>query len=508
MTQRYDQDAILGYVEGELSQQQRQAFELLLAADPALRQLVNDLLADREALRQLSLRDSAPIGLVDAAIGHLERRMLLGGDELADMQPRLAGTIPISTTPHARLSRTRLLVGLAVAAILLISGGIILQTLVLPPDQSPTQLADSTAHPLLDEPTLEPGATEQMADATFGLREAGEQPAAGSDVSQTEEATAAASAAEPVTAPPTETLAQAPRQLPTAALSSAAKAPALDQPQLKGTERTNDRDQLPAASQMVMSRIAPQTDQKVNRLTRGRSEATPTRIEVTTARTNDTQQQVMQWAISNRAQVIEPTFQPPAPLPSASSSAVGRSMMPSRGAQTTSSFFSAQTASVPQARPQTLIVQMDESQVEQLADYLNTQAGQRAAVVRDQREWFLGRATGQPKAETEALGQAPVQAQGLAGFASVPAPTPIAEADGSKPDVSKPDAAEPSAPFDLDIDWAQVLNNQLPLTPVQHFAGAKRTPLPDPARRVNVVVELIETSPPSSSHDSPATHEP
>lgn len=77
MSDRYDQDILLDYIEGELSPEQRAAFEQQLAGDEALRRLVERLQADRAALRSLP-SEAPPRDLLDDATHQLEREMLLG----------------------------------------------------------------------------------------------------------------------------------------------------------------------------------------------------------------------------------------------------------------------------------------------------------------------------------------------------------------------------------------------------------------------------------------------
>jgi len=77
MSQRYDQDLILAYVEDELGEAARQRFEQQLEQDPRLQTLVRQLVEDRRHLRRVAAQ-AAPVGLMDRAQGVLERQMLLG----------------------------------------------------------------------------------------------------------------------------------------------------------------------------------------------------------------------------------------------------------------------------------------------------------------------------------------------------------------------------------------------------------------------------------------------
>ncbi len=123
MTQRYDQDNILGYVEGELTDDQRAQFEALLADDHELRQLVSQMKLDRQALRGLGAQP-APVGLIDQVIQVHERAALLG-------DPAAPEPLPLSM-PVSRWKLRRVVAYSGVAAIVLLSFGLVLQTLVPP----------------------------------------------------------------------------------------------------------------------------------------------------------------------------------------------------------------------------------------------------------------------------------------------------------------------------------------------------------------------------------------
>jgi len=76
MVDRYDDDILLGYIEGDLSPDQQEQFEKLLAQDEQLRGLVARLQEDRLMLRDLP-REVVPAGLMDPVNDQLERHMLL-----------------------------------------------------------------------------------------------------------------------------------------------------------------------------------------------------------------------------------------------------------------------------------------------------------------------------------------------------------------------------------------------------------------------------------------------
>jgi hypothetical protein len=124
MNDRYDQELLLGYVEGELAPEQRAAVEAMLENDPALRALLEDMAADRELLRQLPTRE-LPNDLAEHLMLGRERQMLLGDPDL-----------PIPTESKQAQARRfrfhRLLAYSGIAAVLLVSAGIVFQTLTGP----------------------------------------------------------------------------------------------------------------------------------------------------------------------------------------------------------------------------------------------------------------------------------------------------------------------------------------------------------------------------------------
>jgi len=120
MIDRYDENLLLGYIEGELSPSDRAQLEAMLQRDPQLNQLLRDIVADRQAVRQLP--DEAPgEDLVEAAMQQIERRMLLG-DAATHRAPRRSARRPTwSLRPVFYYAAT--------AAVLAISAMIIVPTL-------------------------------------------------------------------------------------------------------------------------------------------------------------------------------------------------------------------------------------------------------------------------------------------------------------------------------------------------------------------------------------------
>ncbi|MEO0515104.1 MAG: hypothetical protein AAF086_07405 [Planctomycetota bacterium] len=81
MESRDEPNLILAYVEGELPEADVQRFEERCRQDESLAALVHDLKADRKALRGLPRAAPPKEGsLIDAAVGQLERSLLLGED--------------------------------------------------------------------------------------------------------------------------------------------------------------------------------------------------------------------------------------------------------------------------------------------------------------------------------------------------------------------------------------------------------------------------------------------
>jgi len=99
MNDRYDQDMILGYVEGDLDDAQREAFEATLSQDHELRNLVSQMKLDRENLRSLG-GTPAPVGLIDQVMQTQERAELLGDPEVPE-------PLPLKMPPRPDLFRDR-----------------------------------------------------------------------------------------------------------------------------------------------------------------------------------------------------------------------------------------------------------------------------------------------------------------------------------------------------------------------------------------------------------------
>ena len=118
MTEKYDEQLILGYVEGELTPAQETRFRKLMGSDPRLHQLVDGLVSDRQALRQAT-DEPLPDDLVDRVVAVMERDMLL--------EPTSTQRIAVKSVRRHYFRRIVAYSGLA--AMLLISGLLVVYTL-------------------------------------------------------------------------------------------------------------------------------------------------------------------------------------------------------------------------------------------------------------------------------------------------------------------------------------------------------------------------------------------
>lgn len=90
MTDRYDHDLLLAYLEGDLAPGDRARVDAMLADDPKLASLMRDMAGDRDLLRSMP-SEPAPGDLSFDLVQGLERRMLLDAPQV---EP--SGPIPIS----------------------------------------------------------------------------------------------------------------------------------------------------------------------------------------------------------------------------------------------------------------------------------------------------------------------------------------------------------------------------------------------------------------------------
>ncbi len=162
MNDRYDENLFLGYVEDELDPAQRRQFELAMAADPVLAELVTQVQQDRQGLRQLP-DEQAPGEMIEAVRQRLERSMLLD-------QPATTAGQPGGDYHRYRLARW---VGYgSIAALLFLSAGLLLHTLMQ--DTLPTPHLAQTPPTAAADPTHAPFGNQDrlaMAEPRGRLRE-------------------------------------------------------------------------------------------------------------------------------------------------------------------------------------------------------------------------------------------------------------------------------------------------------------------------------------------------
>jgi hypothetical protein len=173
MLDRYDQDLLLDYLEGELDADRRAQLDALLAEDEHLAALLSELARDRAALRALP-QEQAPAGLVHDATHAMERRMLLD-DSAEDTAP-----IPLSRgramaaepTRSSNWGRVMGLTGLA-ASVALVAGVLVI-TFDDPLERTAEQLADGFATGEQTEQADEADALAARSDESFGIGSATE----------------------------------------------------------------------------------------------------------------------------------------------------------------------------------------------------------------------------------------------------------------------------------------------------------------------------------------------
>ncbi len=149
MTQRYDENLILAYLEGDMNADEKARFETMLAGDEPLRQLVQSLADDRAALRNLPAQ-VPPSDLMQPVHERLERNMLLDN-------PAADTALPIA---RHRNRVSRLLALTALAALLMFVVGLVLHIWVFtfnlhdpsPLTQPSTQSLAKRSDPIADAP--------------------------------------------------------------------------------------------------------------------------------------------------------------------------------------------------------------------------------------------------------------------------------------------------------------------------------------------------------------------
>lgn len=382
MTDRYDQDLILGYVEGELDDAQRDAFEATLADDHELRNLVSQIKLDRENLR--SLRSApAPVGLIDQVFQTQERAALLGEPEVPEPLPMV---LPVS-----RRKFRRVLAYSGIAAVLLLSAALVLPTL-MPPGllDFKTQTAGRPAPSsgtLADKPRGKGSGLAMVdEDAAYDRAAARSITRPGGD-----SAGAAKDAVPPADAP----IAAAPRDAELPEEKVANGQPALAR---TGPAISQDQPEAPAAAAPAMAeradapadtvgpvlsqpaRTEPDTPAEDVHLAKaapvdpfmGYAEAQApdvagnTQLLINAASPTRARRDLRDWAIAHSAIVQDP------------SSPAGPD---GADAQATTDRSRALTAAVAGNTPTQMTVEIDPSQVPELLAYLNRNADQRAELV-------------------------------------------------------------------------------------------------------------------------------
>ena len=374
MADRYDDTLILGYLEGDLPDADRARLEQQMSKDPALAALVERMRDDRAAMRRLPTEEP-PMGLADAAMSLEERSMLLGDPDPA--APRAADPAG-EEVRRFRLHRTASY--LAIAALVVICGGVVLVSLTDPWPESGTRwlsdkgiamggeesaatlaLEKSDAAAAVSGPEALPASEELLADMIKERRvdateplgaivEATEPIAADADAvagASMEEAERRVGITRPRVEPPiserrTEALATAP-PIPAAAMKA-------DQPKFKGgaalartaTPARKVSDRLPGSAGQPRGQT-----QRVNTVV----------VDVDTEDARRTRAEVADWAVSNYAVIEQPAVEADA-------------------------LFAAPDPATEDAPANgKLTVLVDERQVPQLLSRLNEWPGQRANLV-------------------------------------------------------------------------------------------------------------------------------
>ena len=122
MTDQFDQDKVLSYIEQTMSDAERNSFEKEMAENDALRSLVEDLLSDKALLSSLPC-EGPSIDLVEEVMQQQERNMLLGEPD----QP-LSFDVD-EPSPIGRINFTKVIGYTALAATLGLSATVVMLTL-------------------------------------------------------------------------------------------------------------------------------------------------------------------------------------------------------------------------------------------------------------------------------------------------------------------------------------------------------------------------------------------
>jgi len=150
MNRDYDESMLLGYVEDELSADQRVKVEQWMADDPRLAALLRGMADDRAAMRELP-EPTPPDWVIDDVDRGLERTMLLDSPV----------TEINGDDPEQRHTVRRVAFGLVAAASVLLAAGVVIWS-VTGPNIEPVTLDREVA---MDDPAAPPESPEPAADA-------------------------------------------------------------------------------------------------------------------------------------------------------------------------------------------------------------------------------------------------------------------------------------------------------------------------------------------------------
>ncbi|MBX2852099.1 MAG: hypothetical protein KTR15_10175 [Phycisphaeraceae bacterium] len=161
MLDRYDQDLLLDYLEGELDADRRAQLDAMLAEDPQLAALLEEMGRDRAALRSLPHAE-APGDLVHDVTQTLERRMLL--DEPVDDTTPIPISRAMAGEPTRSISWGRVVGLTGLAASVALAAGILVITLDDTLQQTANEFADNTGADAEEETAETADADEAAGD--------------------------------------------------------------------------------------------------------------------------------------------------------------------------------------------------------------------------------------------------------------------------------------------------------------------------------------------------------
>lgn len=442
MTERMDHNSeiILGYIEGDLDDVQRQAFEESLSENHELRQLVSQMKLDKQALRGLGVQ-GAPVGMIDHVIQTHERAALLGDPELPE-------PLPLSS-PASRWKLRRVVAYGSIAAVLLLSFGVVFQTLIPPgllsrnaqlaqheadadgggvPDVGPgialldedrvydtdTRAVTQSPEEIASEPPVaaiakvpdneapaEPAPA--MADATMAEEKSDEGPA--DDVTIDTSTLALA--------PPVRRERAVVRSIDVAEKTGEASAEVLSEAEAVDPPvdtdgpvlaRVDTETKAVEASDEIVRRPQPEVTQSSDAFVGYASETQqgrPTQLLVNSASPTQARRDLRSWAINNSARLV--SVPSTASTSSGNAPVIGRSFSGMRSRTLSAKTKNELRQTHPAGDETQLIVEVDEKQLPELLAYLNNTRGQSAELI-SQPDVASGRfADAATEAETNSL---------------------------------------------------------------------------------------------------------